>query len=87
MRTKFFFVTSTDEIQHNHNIQTRLDEATTIDGTRSHHLFRPEAETKLELYSCDETHTVTDLHSKQLFIGIKQLKLGEYITAVYEERW
>ena len=84
---KFFFVTFGDVIQHIHNIQTRLIEAT-LDETRSHHLFWPGSRDTVGVMHTQVINTHSyNLHSKQLLIDIKQLKSGQYITAVYMERW
>ena len=70
--------------------QNRLTTAETIDGKRSYHCFRPNGETKLELYtlSADEIFVVKNLHaSKGLFVDIDCLKIGHYVAAVYEGQW
>ena len=57
---KFFYVSTEDIASHTKIIQNRLATAETIDGTRSYHCFRPNGQTKLELYtlSADEILTV-----------------------------
>ena len=57
---KFFYVSTEDIASHTKIIQNRLTTAETIDGTRSYYCFRPNGQTKLELYtlSADEILTV-----------------------------
>ena len=87
---KFFYVSTEDIASHTKIIQNRLTTAETIDGTRSYHCFRPNGETKLELYtlSADEIFVVKNLYaSKDLFVDIDCLKIGHYVAAVYEGQW
>ena len=87
---KFFYVSTEGIASHTSVNQIRLTTAETIDGTRSYHCFRPNSETKLELYtlSADEIFVVKNLHaSKGLFVDIGCLKIGHYVAAVYEGQW
>ena len=87
---KFFYVSTDDIASHTSINQNSLTTAETIDGTRSYHRFRPNGETKLQLYtlSADEIFVVKNLHaSKGLFVDIDCLKIGHYVAAVYEDQW
>ena len=79
-----------DISSHASIIQNRLTIAETIDGTRSYHWFRPNGQTKLELYtlSANKIFAVKNLHgSKRLFVDIDCLKIGHYVAEVYEGQW
>ena len=79
-----------DIASHTSIIQNRLTTVETADGTRSYHCFRPNGETKLELYtlSADEIFVIKNLHaSKGLFVDTDCLKIGPYVAAVYEGQW
>ena len=54
-----------DIASHTSIIQNRLTTVETADGTRSYHCFRPNGETKLELYtlSADEIFVIKNLHA------------------------
>ena len=89
-RKQNFYVSTEDIASHTSINQNRLTTAETIDGKRSYHCFRPNGETKLELYtlSADEIFVVKNLHaSKGLFVDIDCLKIGHYVAAVYEGQW
>ena len=64
---KFFYVSKEDIASHTSINQNRLTTAETIDGTRSYHCFRPNGETRLELYtlSADEIFAVKNLHASK----------------------
>ena len=63
MRIKFFYVSTEDIASHTSINKNRLHTAETIDDIRSYHSFRPNGETKLELYtlSADEICVVKNL--------------------------
>ena len=81
---KFLYVSTEDIATHTSIIQNRLTIGGTIDGTRSYHCFGLNSQTKLELYtlSTDEIFVV-----KGLVVDIECLKIGHYVTAVYECQW
>ena len=62
-----FNVSTEDIASHTSVNQNRLTTAETIDGTRSYHCFRPNGETRLELYtlSADEIFAVKNLHASK----------------------
>ena len=88
-KTLSFSVPTEDISSQTSIFQNRLTVAETIDGTRSYHCFRPNSQTKLELYnmSTDEMF-VKNLHIREgLFVDIECLKIGHYVAAVCEGQW
>ena len=84
---KFFYVSTEDIASHTSINQNSLTTAETIDSTRSYHRFRPNGETKLELYtlSAHEIFAAKNLHaSKWLFVDNDCLKNSHFLAAVYE---
>ena len=78
---KFFYVSTEDTASHTSINRNRLTTAETIDSTRSYHCFRPNGETKLELYS---------LSVYEIFVVILDndcLKNSHFVAAVYEGQW
>ena len=63
----FFYVSREDIASHTSINQNRPTTAETIDGTRSYPCFRPNDETKLELYtlSADEIFVVKNLYASK----------------------
>ena len=63
----FFYISTKDIASHTSTNQNRLTTAEAIDGTRSYHYFRPNGETKLELYtlSANEIFVVKNPHASK----------------------
>lgn len=84
---KFFFVPQSQVERQRRSQEARFSKAKKVPGIRSHHCFVPTCTGQLRMYRISSDTTGTLAQDAQDLPSIQQYMPGQYIAAVYDQKW